>query len=45
MERKNENSSADARDIPQSWPAAMVDIDRDVPENRRQDLARTYHTA
>src|ERR1700719_1704690 len=33
IERKNENSSADARDIPASCPAAMVDIERDVPGN------------
>src|SRR5437870_2688815 len=31
MERKNENSSAADRDIPATCPAAMVDIDRDVP--------------
>src|SRR6266849_5687419 len=33
IERKNENSSADARDIPASCPAAMVDIEREVPGN------------
>ena len=33
MERKNENSSADARDMPANCPAAIVDIDRDVPGN------------
>src|SRR5260370_29834251 len=33
IDRKNENSSADARDIPASCPAAIVDIDRDVPGN------------
>src|ERR1700681_4490579 len=31
MERKKENSSAEARDIPASCPAAIVDMDRDVP--------------
>src|SRR5216684_5109342 len=31
IERKNENSSAEARDIPAIWPPAIVDIDRDVP--------------
>ncbi len=31
IERKNENSRAEARDIPASCPAAMVDIERDVP--------------
>src|SRR5262245_584070 len=30
-ERKNENSNADARDIPASWPPAMVAIEREVP--------------
>src|SRR5215472_15013907 len=33
IERKNENSSAAARDIPASWPELIVDIDRDVPGN------------
>src|SRR3954464_15956356 len=31
MDKKNENSSAAGRDIPAVCPAAMVDIDRDVP--------------
>src|SRR5438445_13898264 len=31
IERKNENSSAAGRDIPTICPAAMVDIERDVP--------------
>src|SRR4029077_10768199 len=31
IDRKNENSSADARDIPANCPAAIVDMDRDVP--------------
>src|SRR5689334_25029124 len=31
MERKNENSSAAALDIPASCPAAIVDMDLDVP--------------
>ena len=31
IERKKENSSADARDIPAICPAAIVDIDREVP--------------
>src|SRR6476661_8528815 len=30
IDRKNENSSADLRDIPAICPAAMVDIERDV---------------
>src|ERR1019366_7135814 len=33
IDRKNENSSAAARDIPASWPAAIVLIDRLVPGN------------
>src|SRR3954451_14803445 len=33
IERKNENSNAAERDIPATWAAAMVDIDRDVPGN------------
>src|SRR5580658_6014868 len=31
IERKNENSRAEARDIPANCPAAIVDIDREVP--------------
>src|SRR6266852_9799346 len=31
IERKKENSNAEARDIPAICPAAMVDMDRDVP--------------
>src|ERR1019366_7750068 len=31
MERKKENSSAAARDIPISCPAAIVDMEREVP--------------
>src|SRR6516165_3759738 len=30
MERKKENSRAEARDMPTSWPLAMVDMDREV---------------
>ena len=33
MDKKKENSSAEARDIPASWPAAIVDIEREVPGN------------
>src|SRR4029453_5348301 len=33
IERKNENSKADARDMPANCPAAMVDMERDVPGN------------
>src|SRR5437588_12913406 len=38
MDRKNENSSADARDIPASCPAAIVDIERDVPGNTAERI-------
>src|SRR5207237_3075837 len=38
IERKNENSSADARDMPAICPAAMVDIDRDVPGNTAERI-------
>src|SRR5450755_992338 len=31
IDKKKENSSAEARDMPASWPAAMVDMERDVP--------------
>src|SRR5271154_4253168 len=31
IDRKKENSNAEARDIPANWPAAIVDIERDVP--------------
>src|ERR1035437_4933550 len=31
MERKNENSRAEARDIPANCPAAIVDMDREAP--------------
>src|ERR1700758_3061087 len=33
IDKKNENSNADALDIPANCPAAIVDIDRDVPGN------------
>ena len=38
IERKNENSKAEARDIPASCPAAMVDIDREVPGNTAEKI-------
>src|SRR6266481_9723902 len=31
MDRKNENSNAEARDIPANCPAAIVDMEREVP--------------
>src|SRR6202040_4436377 len=46
MERKNENSRADARDIPASCPPAMVDMERDVPGNRPEKIwQKPIHTA
>src|SRR5215470_1471308 len=46
MDRKNENSSADARDIPASCPAAIVDIDREVPGNTADRIWHApIHTA
>src|ERR1700752_2989807 len=33
IERKKENSRAEARDIPASCPAAIVDMEREVPGN------------
>src|SRR3954463_15014123 len=38
IERKNENSSADARDMPAICPAAMVDIEREVPGNTAERI-------
>src|SRR5206468_4545861 len=38
IDRKNENSSADARVIPAICPAAIVDIDRDVPGNTAERI-------
>src|SRR5580704_5618626 len=38
MERKNENSSAEALDIPASWPPAIVDIEREVPGNTPENI-------
>src|ERR1035438_5432416 len=46
MERKNENSSAEARDIPASCPAAIVDMERDVPGNTADKIWHApIHTA
>src|SRR4029434_1111113 len=41
MERKNENSNADARDIPASWPPAMVAIEREVPGKTAERIWQT----
>src|SRR5882724_3181531 len=38
IERKKENSRADARDIPATCPAAIVDMDRDVPGNNAERI-------
>src|SRR5215469_516491 len=46
IDKKNENSSADARDIPTNCPAAIVDIDRDVPGNTADKIWQApIHTA
>src|SRR4051812_13438236 len=41
METKNEKSRDADRDIPASWPAAIVDIDREVPGKTAE---RIWHT-
>src|SRR5205823_4913367 len=38
IDRKNENSSAAGRDSPAIWPAAIVDIERDVPGNTAERI-------
>src|SRR5215471_19296920 len=38
MERKNENSSAEGRDIPAICPAVMVDMEREVPGNTAEKI-------
>src|SRR5580765_2803620 len=38
IDTKKENSSADARDIPASCPAAIVDIEREVPGNTAESI-------
>jgi len=38
IERKNENSRAEARDIPAICPAAIVDIEREVPGNTAERI-------
>src|SRR5882762_6246920 len=38
IERKNENSRAEARDIPANCPAAIVDIDLEVPGNTAERI-------
>ena len=46
MERKNENSRADARDIPATCPAAIVDIEREVPGKTAERIWHVpIHTA
>src|SRR5215471_14263966 len=46
IDKKKENSNADARDIPANCPAAMVDIDRDVPGNTADRIWHApIHTA
>src|SRR5215510_9288623 len=38
METKKENSRAEARDIPASWPAVIVDMEREVPGNTAEKI-------
>src|SRR5438445_13220374 len=38
IDKKNENSNAEARDIPANCPAAIVDIDREVPGNTAERI-------
>src|SRR5258708_37780749 len=38
IDTKNENSKAEARDIPASGPPAMVDMERDVPGNTPEKI-------
>src|ERR1700690_2060237 len=46
IERKKENSKAEARDIPASWPPAMVDMEREVPGNTAERIWQApIHTA
>jgi hypothetical protein len=46
IDKKNENSSADARDIPTTCPPAIVDIDREVPGNTADKIWHApTHTA
>src|SRR5208337_4763798 len=46
IDKKNENSSALAPDIPATCPAAIMDIDRDVPGNTAESIWHApIHTA
>src|SRR5437588_12503870 len=46
IDRKNENSNADARDMPAICHAALVDIDREVPGNTAEKIWQNrIHTA
>src|SRR5580692_4695471 len=38
IDKKNENSRAEARDIPAISPPAMVDMERDVPGNTPEKI-------
>src|ERR1700757_2980530 len=38
MDRKKENSRAEALDIPANCPAAIVDMERDVPGNTAERI-------
>src|SRR2546421_10037842 len=39
IDKKNENSSAAGRDRPATCPAAMVDIEREVPGKQQKEFA------
>src|SRR6202166_5397927 len=46
IDKKKENSSAEARDTPATCPPAMVDMDRDVPGNTPENIwQKPIHTA
>src|SRR6202011_5993452 len=46
MDRKNENSNAAARDMPATWPPAIVAIEREVPGNTAEKIwQKPIHTA
>src|SRR5215472_15548373 len=46
IDRKKENSKADARDMPAIWPPAIVDMDREVPGNTAEKIWQNpIHTA
>src|SRR5271166_6004519 len=38
IDKKKENSRAEARDIPAIWPPAIVDMEREVPGNTAEKI-------